>query len=193
MVVGDAVDGAVALDVGALFVALIFSNAASDHGTCLEARQTLVGALDGVDVAALVFGGAHGLAFAEILDGGSLGVSLSLGGGGVLGGDLRGDVVGTLGEFLGEVLVESIVEIIVEVIEVLVVVLLPVLALERDTGVGVVGVGVGVRRGGGDGIVFANIRVGLDGADGIVADVVFELLRELLRDCLLYTSDAADE
>ena len=65
MVVGDAVDGAVALDVGALGVALILGDSAPDHGTGLEAGQTLVGALNDVDVAALLFRGAHGLALAE--------------------------------------------------------------------------------------------------------------------------------
>ena len=67
MVVGDAVDGAVALDVGALGVALILGDSAPDHGTGLEAGQTLVGTLNDVDVAALLFRGAHGLALAEYL------------------------------------------------------------------------------------------------------------------------------
>ena len=59
-------------------------------------------------------------------------VSLSLGGGGVLGGDLVGGVLDALGEFL--VLAEALVEILVEIIEVILLVLVPLLALEMDTG-----------------------------------------------------------
>ena len=112
----------------------------------------------------------------------ALASALALAAAGVLGGDLRGDVVGTLEEFLGKFLVKILVDILVKIIEVLLFVRLPGLILERDTGVGVVGVGVGVRREGGGGFAFTNLRVGLDLMDGVVADVLFELLRELLGD-----------
>ena len=144
MAIGDAVDGALAGGVSALSVALILGDAALDHGTGLEAGEPLVGALDDVDVTALVLGGAHGLALAESLLGGSLGFSLGLGGGGVFRVDTSGDVLGVcvVVGALGEVFVERLVQ----VFDVLLLVLLPVLALEgRVGGIGVgIGVGVGI-------------------------------------------------
>ena len=68
----------VAGGLGALGVALFLGDAAPDHGTGLEAGELLAGALLDVVVAALVLGGADGLAVTESLLGlgGSLGRGL---------------------------------------------------------------------------------------------------------------------
>ena len=82
----------------------------------------------------------------------------------------------------GDDVVKLLVDILVEIIEVPLLVRLSCLVLEKDTGVGVAGIGVGIRRGSGCGFVLANLRVGLDLMDDVVADVLFELLRELPGD-----------
>ena len=177
--VGDAVDGAIALDVGALGVAVILGDAAPDHGTGLEAGEPLVGALDDVDVAALVVRGAHRLALRERLLGVRLGLRLSLGLGGVFLVDASGDFVRRLlfGSFI---LGNFSLRVLVHVLSVVLLVLGPLLAVEVDGGFNrrraYISLGLGLDFGGLIGVVRLDLR------DGILADGVLEVVLEDLVD-----------
>ena len=179
VMVGDAVDGAIALDVGALGVAVILGDAAPDHGTGLEAGEPLVGALDDVDVAALVVRGAHLLALRERLLGVRLGLRLSLGLGGVFLVDASGEVVRRLlfGSFL---LGNFSLHVLVHVPSVVLLVLGPLLAVEVDGGVDgrrvFIRLWLGLRVRGLIGVGVLNL------GDGVLADGVLEVVLEELGD-----------
>jgi len=180
VMVGDAVDGALAGGVGALGVAAVNRDAALDHGTGLEAGEPLVGALDDVDVAALVVRGAHLLALRERLLGVRLGLRLSLGLGGVFLVDASGEVVRRL-LFGGFLLGNLSLHVLVHVLSVVLLVLGPLLAVEVDDGVDrrrvfLRRLGLGFRVGGFVGVCVLDLR------DGLLADGVLEVVLEELGD-----------
>ena len=180
--VGDAVDDAVfAGGFSALGVAVVFGDSAPDHGTGLEAGQALVGALSDVVVAALVIGGAHGLALGERLLGGSLRISLSLGLGGVLSLDLGGGIFEQLllgGWGLGG---HVLLGILVLFLGVLLLVLAQLRAVEIHGGL--LGLGLGLGLFGLFGLFGSGHRVGfLNLVDRVLADGVLEVILEELVD-----------
>ena len=182
--VGDAVDDAVfAGGFSALGVAGVFGDSAPDHGTGLEAGQALVGALRDVVVAALVIGGAHGPALGERLLGGSLGLSLSLGLGGVFSLNLDGDILEQLllgGRGLGG---HVLLGILVLFLGILLLVLGPRRAVEIHGGLLGLGLGLGLGLFGLFGLFGSGHRVGfLNLVDRVLADGVLEVILEELVD-----------
>ena len=182
--VGDAVDDAVfAGGFSAFGVAVVFGDSAPDHGTGLEAGQALVGALRDVVVAALVIGGAHGPALGERLLGGSLGLSLSLGLGGVFSLNLDGDILEQLllgGRGLGG---HVLLGILVLFLGILLLVLGPLRAVEIHGGLLGLGLGLGLGLFGLFGLFGSGHRVGfLNLVDRVLADGVLKVILEELVD-----------